>query len=312
MPAYKKNIECFLIVVFVFILASAGANAATLKPTLENVSYGTHARDVLDFWKAKSDKPTPVVIYIHGGGFYLGDKSAADDADIQKCLANGVSYASISYPYYQDVALQGIIRDHIARAVQFVRSKSAEWNIDKTKVATYGESAGAASSLWLATHDDLANPASADPVLRESTRLSAAGAIRTQATYDFTKWPDVLAPEVPAKTMRAWQMIMIRVVLDMYHLKTQKELYSKDSEPVRHDLDMLSLMDKNDSPVFMETLESKYKDGDLLHHSKHAKAVKTKCDSVGMECVLILDSTPAGQRINVIDFLLGKLNGVRP
>src|SRR5262249_44329043 len=35
---------------------------------LLNVAYGTHPRQVLDFYPAKSEKPTPVVFYIHGGG----------------------------------------------------------------------------------------------------------------------------------------------------------------------------------------------------------------------------------------------------
>ncbi|MFA6448672.1 MAG: alpha/beta hydrolase [bacterium] len=307
MSTLKKTTACIFAVIAVFILSGAAANAASLKPTNENVSYAAHERAVFDFWKAKSDKPTPLVIYIHGGGFQHGDKGLADDAEIQKFLANGVSYASISYPYYEDVALQGIIRDYIARVVQFFRYNSAEYNIDKARIATYGESAGAASSLWLAVHDDIVDPGSEDPIRRESTRITAAGAVRTQATYDFTKWAQLLAPEVPAKTMKAWQMIMMRTVLDMYHLKNEKQLYSKDSEPVRNDLDMISMIDKNDSPVFMETLEGKYKDGDLLHHAKHAKAVKEKCDSAGLECVLVVDATPADQRISVVDYLIGKL-----
>jgi acetyl esterase/lipase len=38
------------------------------KPTFENVSYGPHERNVLDFYQAKSEKPTPVLFFIHGGG----------------------------------------------------------------------------------------------------------------------------------------------------------------------------------------------------------------------------------------------------
>jgi poly(3-hydroxybutyrate) depolymerase len=41
---------------------------------LSNVKYGPHVRNVLDFYPAKSDKPTPVVLYIHGGGWQGGDK----------------------------------------------------------------------------------------------------------------------------------------------------------------------------------------------------------------------------------------------
>jgi acetyl esterase/lipase len=61
-----------------------------------------------------------------------------------------------------------------ARALQFVRSKARVWNIDKERIGAAGTSAGACSSLWLAYHDDLADPQSKDPVARESTRLGAS------------------------------------------------------------------------------------------------------------------------------------------
>ena len=41
------------------------------KPDLANEKYGTNERNVLDLWKAKSDKPAPLVIFIHGGGFRM-------------------------------------------------------------------------------------------------------------------------------------------------------------------------------------------------------------------------------------------------
>jgi acetyl esterase/lipase len=65
-----------------------------------------------------------------------------------------------------------------------VRSKAAEWNLDKTRVGAAGGSAGACSSLWLAFHDDLADPKSADPVARESTRLTCAAVTGPQTTLD--------------------------------------------------------------------------------------------------------------------------------
>src|SRR6187551_3852622 len=48
--------------------------APTLPPTHANVQYGPHERNVLDFWKAESEQPTPVLVFIHGGGFVAGDK----------------------------------------------------------------------------------------------------------------------------------------------------------------------------------------------------------------------------------------------
>src|SRR5262249_15051893 len=71
-----------------------------------------------------------------------------------------------------------------ARAIQFIRHKAKDWNIDPTRIAATGDSAGAGISLWLAFHDDLADPKNADPVLRESTRLTCAATKVGQTTYD--------------------------------------------------------------------------------------------------------------------------------
>jgi acetyl esterase/lipase len=71
-----------------------------------------------------------------------------------------------------------------ARALQFVRSKASEWNLDKTRIGATGGSAGACSSLWLAFHDDMADPQSEDPVARESTRLYCAAVNGAQVSLD--------------------------------------------------------------------------------------------------------------------------------
>ena len=83
----------------------------------------------------------------------------------------------------REAAGEGPLHD-AARALQFVRSKAAEWNIDKERIGASGGSAGACSSLWLAFHDDMADPKSGDPVARESTRLWCAAVVGAQTTLD--------------------------------------------------------------------------------------------------------------------------------
>ncbi|MDY0171091.1 MAG: hypothetical protein RBS80_31415 [Thermoguttaceae bacterium] len=52
------------------VLASSELRAADPPaPTLANVPYGPHPRQVLDLWKADAPAPTPLVFYIHGGGW---------------------------------------------------------------------------------------------------------------------------------------------------------------------------------------------------------------------------------------------------
>ncbi len=44
-------------------VAVKAAKATNPEPTLANVAYGTHERQVLDFWKAESTQPTPLLFY---------------------------------------------------------------------------------------------------------------------------------------------------------------------------------------------------------------------------------------------------------
>jgi acetyl esterase/lipase len=146
--------------------------AVTPPPTFADVRYGPDRRNVLDFWKADTGKPAPVLIYIHGGGFVHGDKSLIPGVDIEFYRRAGISVASIDYRYSTQAPYPAPMLDS-ARAVQFIRSKAAEWNLDPKRVGAYGNSAGAGIALWLAFHADLAKPDSADPISRQSTRLSA-------------------------------------------------------------------------------------------------------------------------------------------
>jgi len=46
-----------------------------LPPTLTNVPCGADPNQVLDFWKADSKQPTPLVFFIHGGAWKSNDKN---------------------------------------------------------------------------------------------------------------------------------------------------------------------------------------------------------------------------------------------
>ncbi len=153
--------------------------------TVADFKYGPHERNVLDFWQAKSDKPTPLLFYIHGGGWMGGDKAGIA---VEPFLKAGISVVSINYRFIsqaQDVVppVKAPLHD-AALALQTVRSKAAEWNIDKSRIGASGGSAGACSSLWLAFHPDMADAKSTDPVARESTRLWCAAVNGAQTTLD--------------------------------------------------------------------------------------------------------------------------------
>lgn len=174
-----------LLVTLLLVSFTAPVFAEELK-TLKDVPYGTHPRQVMDFYPAKSAKPTPVVFYIHGGGWRAGDKKTNPKVFLDK----GISVVAINYRYVQNAVQDKVTPpvkaplEDAARALQFVRSKAKEWNLDKKRIGATGGSAGACSSLWLAFHDDLADPDSDDPIARESTRLYCAAVRGAQVSLD--------------------------------------------------------------------------------------------------------------------------------
>lgn len=168
-------------------------------PTHADIAYDSrHARNVLDFWAAPGDGPTPVVVWFHGGGFTKGDKSSIVDKDnvVGGLLEKGVSFASCNYPFLKDADYLEIMR-HCARAIQFLRSKAKEWNIDPRRIGVAGASAGALISEWLAYHKDLADPAAADPLARLSSAVTAVAGIQQPMGTDELITPHMKAGGPP-------------------------------------------------------------------------------------------------------------------
>src|SRR5262249_37262976 len=102
---------------------------AGIPPTMENVAYGSHPRQVVDFYQANSDAPTPLVLAIHGGGGSNGDKSGYR-ASAKRYLDAGLSVVAINYRFVTQATENGIDPpvkwplEDAARALQFVRSKA--------------------------------------------------------------------------------------------------------------------------------------------------------------------------------------------
>lgn len=256
-----------------------------LQPTQADVAYGTHERNKLDFWKAQSEKPTPVVVFIHGGGFVGGDKASwRSNPLVKQLLDKGISCAAINYRFRDHAPIQDILRD-AARSVQFLRSKAGDWNIDKAHIAAMGGSAGAGTSLWLTTRDDLADPKSEDPVLRESSRICACVLNGTQATYDITRWESFLGKADPA-WLRAEEGPAF------YGFKSLDELLSEAAKPTLKECDMLTWISKDDGPVYCNISKDNgpIRDrGHWLHHPKHAEEIHKTCETAGVSCTLATD-----------------------
>lgn len=281
------------------------APSAGPAPTYEDVTYGPHERNRLDFWQADADRPTPVVVFIHGGGFRSGDKSTIRTtsglSEVAYYLKHGISFAAIDYRFRTTTTLDQIMLD-CARAIQFLRFKAGEWNIDGTRIASYGGSAGGGASIWLGFHDDLTDPNSEDPVLRQSTRLAAMGHLNSQATYDFVQWPEILNIDPN------WSAIMnSREDLDLYGIEDRSRLQDPDIIAMRAFLDMPAFMDPTDPPLYTQNLRANTEPGnagEVIHHPRHAAYLKARCDLLGIPCIAVLADTPPDERVRLADFFL--------
>ena len=150
-------------------------------PTHADVAYGPHKRNVLDLYLADSAAPAPLVLFIHGGGFLSGDKRGIHQGSLRSFLNEGFAVAAVNYRFTDTAPAPAAYLD-CGRALQFLRSHAAKWNVDPSRVASTGGSAGAGTSLWLAFHADLADPSSDDPVARQSTRLMCVAVSNGQSS----------------------------------------------------------------------------------------------------------------------------------
>jgi acetyl esterase len=251
-------------------------------PTKANVPYGDHERHVLDFWQTASDKPTPLFIWIHGGGFRGGDKKSFP-ADLRaQCLEAGISCAAIHYRLSGSAPYPAQMLDS-ARAVQFLRSKAAEWNLDPKRFAAGGGSAGSGISQWLGYHEDLADSKSDDPVARQSTRLACVFPINMQSTYD----PREIKRIIPGDAYKHPALVSFFGRPDGWDwdsdsVDEQLDSLLKDASPITH-------LTKDDPPIFLLQYARAATPGNI-HHPKFGEHMKAAADKLGVECVAKLDT----------------------
>ncbi len=295
-----------LITVLVTLIAAGSALAADdakrLSATHADVSYGPDKMNVLDFWRAEGDGPRPLLVYIHGGGWIGGDKKQSPER-VRPFLEKGISYAAVNYRLTGQAPLPAPVHD-AARAIQFIRSKSAEWNIDKTRIALTGGSAGACTSMWILLHDDLADPKSEDPVSRESTRVTAAAVAGGQTSIDPKVIEGWLGPNVLKHRMINMAVGEPTIEGALENYKQHRELYVEFS-PYNH-------LDGDDPPLLMSygnnmKLPSENA-GHGIHHPVYGVKMKEKADRVGHECHLLISGVSESEKYaSANEFLMAQL-----
>jgi len=286
-------------------------------PTAADYAYGKDSeRQRFDFWQAKSDKPTPLVLMIHGGGWTGGDKSGYVGA-VQPYLDAGISVAAINYRFIAQAMEQKVeppvkacVYD-AARALQTIRSKANHWNVDPKRVGATGGSAGACTSLWLALHDDLADPKSDDPVARQSSKLTCAAVSGAQSSLD-------------PKELREWMPNAIYgghafgFAAPGRSRPEEFELLIANREKVLpwiKEYSPIELVTKDDPPIYLDYPNQKMppvlgQEGpDPTHSALYGIKLEEKLAAAGVETIVSYPGHEDQKYKSIAGFLVAKLKG---
>ncbi len=151
-----KKLKCVFTSIALLLIFNAGCKKETVQPVVPlksedyiNVSYGANARNTLDIYLPQErDKNTPVILLVHGGSWFEGDKSLF--TDLAKYWRDK-GYAAATMNYRLTRTAENNIHpaqvNDISKAVEFISSKSINWQISQEKFALMGHSAGAHLSL---------------------------------------------------------------------------------------------------------------------------------------------------------------------
>ncbi|MBB4633731.1 alpha/beta hydrolase [Sphingosinicella soli] len=113
------------------------------------VSYGNDARQAIDFYRAKG-AAAPLIVFIHGGAWSLGDKRQASGRKPGHFTGAGYAFASINYRLVPQATVEQQAAD-VASAIDMLRFRAEEYGIDPNRIALMGHSAGAHLAALVAT-----------------------------------------------------------------------------------------------------------------------------------------------------------------
>jgi hypothetical protein len=158
--------------------------------------------------------------------------------------------------------------------------QETERNLDATRLAATGGSAGAGISLWLGFHDDLADPDNEDPVLRQSTRLTCMAVYNGQTSYD----PRFIRDLFPGTT--TYQESALAQLFDV-DLKRLDDL-PQEKYRLFEEVSALQHLSKEDAPVLLmyaSEMETEItSQGIGIHHPRFGNALQDAMGPLAIEC----------------------------
>lgn len=269
-------------------------NAAP-SPTYHRIAYGPHERHLMDIWLAESVAPTPVLFSFHPTGFKPGPKWPSASRDTLRALNHGITVVAPTYRQPNYAIAPAPFHD-AARAVQYIRSRAGELNIDPDRGAATGASSGGCLSLWLAFHRDLAQPDSHDPVARESTRLTCAAVTNAPTSVD-PRFIRSLMPASDTYRYRPLAHLLGIEIDDLDRLPDDKYRLMEEASPITH-------IAKDAPPTLLRystALDAPYG----IHHPVFGQALKRRAMELGVRCDVLAGGKPidGSERKTILTFV---------
>jgi acetyl esterase/lipase len=148
-----KKIKLIVVMLLMYVFSNTLLYAQLLTPTLRNIDYvgNNTERQKLDIYiPAGLTAPAPVVVFIHGGGWYGGAKGAGNVAYFKPCFDTGFICVDIEYRVSGDSLWPAQIED-CKTAIRYLKANAELYNIDTCRFAVMGSSAGGHLSAMVGT-----------------------------------------------------------------------------------------------------------------------------------------------------------------
>ena len=121
---------------------------AMVYPDLAYVTNGSSSQK-LDLYLPKKGRDLPLILYVHGGAFCMGDKRKWIRYELGY-LQDGYAMASINYRLSNEAVFPAQIEDCKA-AVRWLRAHAAAYRLDPSRFVAWGASAGGDLAAMLGT-----------------------------------------------------------------------------------------------------------------------------------------------------------------
>ena len=157
--------------------------------TYSDIVYDASVPLKLDLQVPKTPDKKPLIVYVTGGGFVVVDKSA--NLNQRTYMAEqGYVVASIEYRTVIDGASYKDAVSDVKSAIRFLRSHAGDYQINKDKVAVWGQSAGGYLAAMtgvtngLEQFEDGGNPGQSSTVQAVVDEFGPSDLSRIAADYD--------------------------------------------------------------------------------------------------------------------------------